>query len=99
MPRASFSPPTTVSRRAHGYRHATTTPSKSTVRRSPSTWCNLRSAPSSEGLPMKRLLIGFSLLCALVIAPLAHAQTLEEQLRTQLADTRSQLQDLQGQLA
>ena len=48
---------------------------------------------------MKRLLIGFSLLCALVIAPLAHAQTLEEQLRTQLADTRSQLQDLQGQLA
>jgi chromosome segregation ATPase len=48
---------------------------------------------------MKRLLIGFSVLCAVIAAPLAHAQTLEEQLRSQLADTRSQLQDLQGQQA
>jgi chromosome segregation ATPase len=48
---------------------------------------------------MKRLLIGAIVLCASLMAACASAQTLEEQLRSQLADTRSQLQDLQGQQA
>jgi chromosome segregation ATPase len=48
---------------------------------------------------MKRLLISISVLCTLSMATSAGAQTLEEQLRSQLADTRSQLQDLQGQQA
>jgi DNA repair exonuclease SbcCD ATPase subunit len=48
---------------------------------------------------MKRLLISISALCALFVATHANAQTLEEQLRSQLADARSQLQDLQGQQA
>jgi chromosome segregation ATPase len=46
---------------------------------------------------MKRAAIIASFLFAL--AGSAHAQTLEEQLRSQLADARSQLQDLQGQQA
>ena len=48
---------------------------------------------------MKRLLISISALCALFVATHAGAQTLEEQLRSQLADARGQLQDLQGQQA
>jgi chromosome segregation ATPase len=50
---------------------------------------------------MKRLLISISIsvLCALSMVTSAGAQTLEEQLRSQLADARSQLQDLQGQQA
>jgi chromosome segregation ATPase len=48
---------------------------------------------------MKRLLISVSVLCALLMATHVSAQTLEEQLRSQLADARSQLQDLQGQQA
>lgn len=48
---------------------------------------------------MKRLLITISAMCALFAAAQVSAQTLEEQLRTQLADARSQLQDLQGQQA
>ncbi|MBE1162414.1 hypothetical protein [Dyella acidiphila] len=48
---------------------------------------------------MKRLLLSVALLGALSIGMQASAQTLEEQLRSQLADTRSQLQDLQGQQA
>lgn len=46
---------------------------------------------------MKGLII--CLLGIFAIAPSLHAQTLEEQLRSQLADARSQLQDLQGQQA
>jgi chromosome segregation ATPase len=48
---------------------------------------------------MKRLWISVSILCLVLTAMQASAQTLEEQLRSQLADTRSQLQDLQGQQA
>jgi chromosome segregation ATPase len=48
---------------------------------------------------MKRLLISAAILCSLLAATQAGAQTLEEQLRSQLADARSQLQDLQGQQA
>ncbi|GFZ88036.1 hypothetical protein [Dyella caseinilytica] len=48
---------------------------------------------------MKRLLITAAILCSLLVATHASAQTLEEQLRSQLADVRSQLQDLQGQQA
>jgi chromosome segregation ATPase len=48
---------------------------------------------------MKRLLISATVLGTLLIATHAGAQTLEEQLRSQLADARSQLQDLQGQQA
>jgi chromosome segregation ATPase len=48
---------------------------------------------------MKRLLISATVLCALLTATHVGAQTLEEQLRAQLADARSQLQDLQGQQA
>lgn len=48
---------------------------------------------------MKRLLISFSVLCLALTATHVSAQTLEEQLRSQLADARSQLQDLQGQQA
>jgi chromosome segregation ATPase len=48
---------------------------------------------------MKRLLIGIVTLSMAAWLPHAHAQTLEQQLRAQLADARSQLQDLQGQQA
>ena len=48
---------------------------------------------------MKRLLIGIVTVCMAAWLPHAHAQTLEQQLRAQLADARSQLQDLQGQQA
>lgn len=48
---------------------------------------------------MKRSVIGMGVLCLVLAAPGARAQTLEEQLRSQLADARSQLQDLQGQQA
>jgi chromosome segregation ATPase len=48
---------------------------------------------------MKRLWISAIILCTLLTATHASAQTLEEQLRSQLADARSQLQDLQGQQA
>jgi chromosome segregation ATPase len=48
---------------------------------------------------MKRFWISAIILCSLFTATHAGAQTLEEQLRSQLADTRSQLQDLQGQQA
>jgi chromosome segregation ATPase len=48
---------------------------------------------------MKRSAIGIGVLCMALAAPYARAQTLEEQLRSQLADARSQLQDLQGQQA
>lgn len=47
---------------------------------------------------MKRVAIVASFLC-LALSASVHAQTLEEQLRSQLADARSQLQDLQGQQA
>lgn len=47
---------------------------------------------------MKRAAIIAGFLCIALSAG-AHAQTLEEQLRSQLADARSQLQDLQGQQA
>lgn len=46
---------------------------------------------------MKRAAIALLLFIALTAG--AHAQTLEQQLRSQLADARSQLQDLQGQQA
>lgn len=46
---------------------------------------------------MKRAAI--ALLLFIVLTAGAHAQTLEQQLRSQLADARSQLQDLQGQQA
>lgn len=46
---------------------------------------------------MKRSIIGIGALCLVWAMPHASAQTLEEQLRSQLADARSQLQDLQGQ--
>lgn len=48
---------------------------------------------------MKRSLIGIVTVCVALGLPHAHAQTLEEQLRAQLADARSQLQDLEGQQA
>ncbi|MGC1550918.1 MAG: hypothetical protein WA777_20535 [Rhodanobacter sp.] len=48
---------------------------------------------------MKRLMMSVSILCALLMATHASAQTLEEQLRSQLADARGQLQDLQSQQA
>jgi chromosome segregation ATPase len=48
---------------------------------------------------MKRSAIGIGVLCMALAAPYARAQTLEDQLRSQLADARSQLQDLQGQQA
>jgi len=48
---------------------------------------------------MKRLWISAVILCISLTATHAGAQTLEEQLRSQLADARSQLQDLQGQQA
>jgi chromosome segregation ATPase len=48
---------------------------------------------------MKRLLISAAILGTLLTTTYASAQTLEEQLRSQLADARSQLQDLQGQQA
>jgi chromosome segregation ATPase len=47
---------------------------------------------------MKRAATLAILLCT-AFAGSVHAQTLEEQLRSQLADARSQLQDLQGQQA
>ena len=46
---------------------------------------------------MKRAAI--ALLLFIVLTAGVHAQTLEQQLRSQLADARSQLQDLQGQQA
>lgn len=48
---------------------------------------------------MKSLMMGVIVACALLAMPHANAQTLEEQLRSQLADARGQLQDLQGQQA
>jgi chromosome segregation ATPase len=48
---------------------------------------------------MKRSLIGIVIACMALATPHAQAQTLEQQLRAQLADARSQLQDLQGQQA
>lgn len=48
---------------------------------------------------MKSSMMGVIVLCALLAMPHASAQTLEEQLRSQLADARGQLQDLQGQQA
>ncbi|GGA31942.1 hypothetical protein [Dyella nitratireducens] len=47
---------------------------------------------------MKRAATFVIFLCA-ALAGSVHAQTLEEQLRSQLADARNQLQDLQGQQA
>ncbi|HUA81757.1 MAG TPA: hypothetical protein VL997_15375 [Dyella sp.] len=47
---------------------------------------------------MKRAAMIASFFC-LALSASVHAQTLEEQLRSQLADARSQLQDLQGQQA
>ena len=47
---------------------------------------------------MKRAAMIASLLCLALTAGV-HAQSLEQQLRAQLADARSQLQDLQGQQA
>jgi hypothetical protein len=44
---------------------------------------------------MRRLVIFFSVACLLAPVATAGAQTLEEQLRTQLRDARGQLQDLQ----
>lgn len=48
---------------------------------------------------MKRLLMSVGIVCAWLITTPAGAQTLEDQLRSQLADARSQLQDLQSQQA
>jgi len=48
---------------------------------------------------MKRLMMSVSILCALLMTTYVSAQTLEEQLRSQLADARGQLQDLQSQQA
>jgi chromosome segregation ATPase len=48
---------------------------------------------------MKNTSLAFCLLGVLAATSSLHAQTLEEQLRSQLRDTRSQLQDLQGQQA
>jgi chromosome segregation ATPase len=48
---------------------------------------------------MKRFVISLSILCTLMLTHSATAQTLEEQLRGQLSDTRSQLQNLQDQQA
>jgi chromosome segregation ATPase len=48
---------------------------------------------------MKRIARNIGLLGLLVLSTSLHAQTLEEQLRTQLRDARSQLQDLQNEQA
>ncbi len=48
---------------------------------------------------MKRFVISLSILCLLMLTHAATAQTLEEQLRSQLGDARSQLQNLQDQQA